>query len=221
MFDIDRRMRLAQLVLWTALGAVFGCTGSGAGDTDSLAVDPATLAEDPLVPIREVAPRIRIDARYATADNFTGRALYSSNILLLRFSVAERLMRVADRLAAEGHTLIVWDAYRPLSVQETMWSLVPDERYVANPAKGSKHNRGAAVDVTLGDRSGNALELPTRHDDFTERAHRDSIANATAEARRHYEILDAAMRAEGFIGLPTEWWHYDDPNWEHFPIVGR
>lgn len=223
MFDIESRGRFARFVAAIALGGVCGCAGGASPESPSAAesVDPIALGKEPLVPIVEVDPRIRIDARYATADNFAGRALYSSNVLMLRLSVAERLGRVAERLSSQGHTLIVWDGYRPLSVQEEMWALVPDERYVANPAKGSRHNRGAAVDVTLGDRSGRALELPTRHDDFTERAHRDSLTGATAAAKRNFEVLDAAMRAEGFLGLPTEWWHYDDPNWEHYPIVGR
>jgi D-alanyl-D-alanine dipeptidase len=171
------------------------------------------LHSDPLVDVAAVEPRIVIDLRYATDNNFTGRKLYPEARCLLRRSAAERLSRVADRVQADGLRLKIYDAYRPLAVQRELWRLVPDPRYVADPAKGSRHNRGAAVDVTLVDAAGRELEMPTAYDDFTEAAHRD-YTGGTELARRNRDYLSAAMSAEGFVGLATEWWHFDAPNWE-------
>jgi D-alanyl-D-alanine dipeptidase len=196
---------------------LFGCAR---GVDAPPAPTAAELAAEGLVPLTDVDPRIVVDLRYASTRNFVGVVLYSSDVPLLRQSVAERLKRANDRLAATGHRLVVWDAYRPLSVQQRLFDLVPDERYVANPQKGSRHNRGAAVDVTLADTHGRALPMPTDFDDFSERAHRVSLGGGAVE-RANYDILHAAMTAEGFVGLATEWWHYDDPAWESYPIVGR
>jgi len=172
-----------------------------------------------LVDLAAVDPTIRIDIRYATSDNFTGVAVYPVARCLLRRNAAERLARVQSRLRADGLGLLVWDCYRPFAVQERFWALVPDERYVARPERrggrpvaGSKHNRGAAVDVTLVDAGGAALAMPTGFDDFTERAHRGA-PGVPPEARANAERLEAAMASEGFEPLPTEWWHFDAPGW--------
>ncbi|HJW69501.1 MAG TPA: M15 family metallopeptidase [Candidatus Binatia bacterium] len=173
-----------------------------------------------LVDLATVDPTIRIDIRYATPDNFTGVAVYPVARCLLRRDAADRLARVQRRLRADGLGLAVWDCYRPFSVQERFWALVPDERYVARPERrdgrpvaGSKHNRGAAVDVTLVDAAGARLEMPTGFDDFSERAHRDA-ARVSPAARANAQRLEAAMVAEGFEPLPTEWWHFDAPGWQ-------
>ncbi len=184
---------------------------------------PAPPAPD-LVDVATLDPTIRLDLRYATPDNFTGVVVYPAARCLLRRDAAERLARVQRRLRAEGVGLLVWDCYRPLAVQERFWTLVPDERYVARPIRrdgrpvaGSKHNRGAAVDVTLVDAAGVPLEMPTRFDDFSERAHRG--APATPEARANAARLEAAMVAEGFAPLPTEWWHFDAPGWQAYEVL--
>jgi D-alanyl-D-alanine dipeptidase len=175
---------------------------------------------DQLVDLATIDPTIRIDIRYATTDNFTGVAVYPVARCLLRRDAAERLARVQRRLRADGFGLLVWDCYRPFAVQERFWALVPDQRYVARPERrdgrpiaGSKHNRGAAVDVTLVDAAGAGLEMPTGFDDFSERAHRDA-ARVSPAARANAQRLEAAMVAEGFEPLPTEWWHFDAPGWE-------
>lgn len=176
---------------------------------------------DPLVNLVTVEPTIRLEMRYAISDNFLKKAVYSKPVCLLHRSVAERLVRVQRQLATAGYGLKLWDCYRPLSVQKQMWALVPNEDYVANPAKGSRHNRGAAVDLTLVDGQGNALEMPTAHDDFTRTAARASEALWSTVARRHYILLDRAMTDAGFLPLPSEWWHYDAPRWEGYPILDQ
>jgi D-alanyl-D-alanine dipeptidase len=171
-----------------------------------------------LVDIKEVNPRIKVEIKYATEDNFTGRKLYDIGKCFLRKFVAMKLDSVQRELEKFGLGLKVWDCYRPLSVQKILWSIVPDERYVANPAKGSRHNRGCAVDLTLVDSLGNELPMPTRYDDFTEKAHRD-YSNLPDTLIKNRKILEDVMVKYGFVPLPTEWWHFDFKGWERFSIL--
>lgn len=171
-----------------------------------------------LVDVSALDSTIVIDLKYATDDNFVGKKLYQTNRALLRRGTAERLLRVQKRLRQQGYGLKIWDAYRPLSVQREMWKIVPDSRYVADPAKGSRHNRGAAVDVTLVDLQGRDLPMPTGFDDFSEKAaaHYDAPGR---EVKKNRAILQKAMTAEGFMILNSEWWHFDDPNWKDCPVL--
>ncbi len=169
------------------------------------------------VDLERFAPDIAREVRYATTNNFTGEVLYPSPQVFLRSSVAMKLRNVQMLLRKRRLGLKVWDAYRPLSVQKRLWERVSDPRYVANPAKGSKHNRGAAVDLTLVDGSGKELLMPTHFDDFSARAHR-SCPDLPVEARENSRLLEEAMVAEGFLPLPHEWWHFDDKEWEEYPV---
>lgn len=171
-----------------------------------------------LIDVSTAVPGVRLDIKYATADNFTKAVVYPAARCLLRPEAAAALAQVQTDLQAKGVSLKVWDCYRPLSVQKRFWKLVPDPRYVADPKKGSRHNRGAAVDLTLVDSSGRELEMPTGYDDFTEAAHRSSQAGTPA-ARSNAKILEDAMTARGFKGLPTEWWHFDFSGWQAFPLL--
>lgn len=170
-----------------------------------------------LIDIGSVNPRIRIDLRYATAENFVGRPMYRTSKCFLRREVAERLSKVQDELEKLGLGLKVWDGYRPLSVQKEFWKLVPDERYVASPVKGSRHNRGAAVDVTLVDRQGKELEMPTKYDDFTEAA--GAYAPCSEKAAENRKLLQRVMKANGFEVFPTEWWHFDATGWQKYDVL--
>ena len=171
-----------------------------------------------LVNIESVNPRIRLDLRYATADNFTHQVLYPRAKCFLRKAVADRLDRVQVELEQIGRGLKVFDCYRPLSVQKKMWELVPDERYVADPAKGSRHNRGAAVDLTLVTADGSEVAMPTPFDDFSERAHRNFVGLPAAVIQNRW-LLEQAMTRGGFVGLPTEWWHFDARGWESYDVL--
>ena len=168
------------------------------------------------VDVATIIPDAVIDIRYATVDNFTGTQLYPVARCKLRRAVATRLARAAKTLRKQNRRLLVWDCYRPTSIQDELWKRVPDERYVANPKQGSRHNRGAAVDVGLVDATGNAVTLPTKFDEFTEAAHRVNAlkGDAGTEARR----LEAAMKQAGFVGMPTEWWHFDAPDAAKYPL---
>jgi len=171
-----------------------------------------------LVDIKEVNPHIRVHMRYATEDNFTKKKLYDSNTCFLRKSVAIKLDAVQKELEGMGLGLKVWDCYRPLAVQRIFWAIVPDERYVANPGKGSHHNRASAVDVTLVDSQGKEVQMPTGFDDFSPRAHHD-YQDLPAQAIKNRELLKGLMKRAGFIPLPEEWWHYDDETWMQFDIL--
>ncbi len=171
-----------------------------------------------IVDIKEVNPRIIVDMKYAAEDNFTKKRLYDSNTCFLRKSTAVKLDEVQKELEKVNLGLKVWDCYRPLAVQRVFWQILPDERYVADPKKGSRHNRASAVDVTLVDSQGKELLMPTGFDDFSPRAHHQ-YRDLPDEAIRNRELLKGLMEKAGFIPLPDEWWHYDDRNWVRFDIL--
>lgn len=171
-----------------------------------------------LIDIRTVNDKIALDIRYATENNFLKRKVYPAARCVLRGAAAQALSQVQNDLVKQGLGLKVYDCYRPLSVQKLMWEILPDSRYVANPTKGSRHNRGAAVDLTLVDRNGKELEMPTDFDDFTEKAFRNS-KTATTQAQKNSLLLENAMKKYGFIPLATEWWHFDAPGWDKFSIL--
>ncbi len=171
-----------------------------------------------LVDIATVNPRIYRDIRYATENNFTRQKVYERAVCYLRPAVAEKLSRVQQELERSGLGLKVYDCYRPHSVQRRFWELMPDERYVADPAQGSNHNRGAAVDLTLVDSQGRELPMPSEFDDFTDRAHH-SNADVSETVKANRERLQRVMVKNGFLPLPTEWWHYDDNECARYPIL--
>jgi len=171
-----------------------------------------------MIDIKEMSPRILVDLQYATENNVARKRLYDINRCFLRKSTAIKLDAVQRDLEGMGLGLKVWDCYRPLSVQRELWKIMPDERYVADPRKGSRHNRGSAVDVTLVDSSGNELQMPTTFDDFAARAHHDYM-NLPEGAIRNRALLKGVMKKAGFIPLAEEWWHYDDENWAQFEMM--
>ncbi len=174
-----------------------------------------------LVDIANINPNIRLDIRYATTNNFTGKVVYLSSRCYLRRGTAEKLNKVQQELQELGLGLKIFDGYRPLSVQEKFWEICPDPRYVADPAEGSKHNRGSAVDVTLIElATGNELSMPSGFDEFTEKAHR-AYASMLPPAGRNCKLLELIMVKHGFIPLPTEWWHFDDEDWQSYELLDK
>lgn len=167
----------------------------------------------PLVELAAVNPRIKIDLRYATDNNFLGFSVYPKAVCYARYEVAQALNLVQQELETMNLGLKVFDAYRPLSVQQIMWDKIQDERYVANPAKHKgRHTRGTAVDLTLVDSFNHELEMPTAFDDFTEKAHSD-YPHASKEALQNRALLQYVMGKYGFQKIPTEWWHFDIQGW--------
>lgn len=163
-----------------------------------------------LIELKTTAEGLVYDIRYATSNNFTGQALYptKTNVCYLRRPAAEALARVAASLRKKGLGLKIFDAYRPYGVTETFWKLIGDERYVANPAKGSGHNRGISVDLTLIDLlTQKELNMGTGFDNFSDTAHH-SFTGLSEQVLQNRRLLREEMSRQGFQPLETEWWHY-------------
>ena len=173
-----------------------------------------------LVELTTLDPTIRLDVRYASTRNFLGTPLYSQARAFLQRPAAEALVRVQRSLAGEGYGLLVHDAYRPWYVTRIFWDAMPPDlhRYVADPAEGSRHNRGCAVDLTLYDlKSGRPVEMPSVYDEASERAYPD-YTGGTAAQRAARDLLRRHMEAEGFTVYEFEWWHFDYRDWKSYAI---
>lgn len=174
-----------------------------------------------LVDVTRAVPGVVLDVRYATPRNFMGAPLYDRARAYVVPEAAEALGRVQTRLARHGLGLVVYDAYRPWSVTWAFWEATPPAQrsFVADPSWGSKHNRGAAVDVGLvALQTGEAVEMPSDYDEFTSRA-AVAYAGGTRRSRHYRAILREAMLAEGFLPNPTEWWHFDLASWRRYPLL--
>lgn len=171
-----------------------------------------------IVDIRSIDSTIVLDIRYATANNFTKQVLYPVAKAKLRRVAAESLAAVQRELKKMNLGLKIFDGYRPLSIQRILWNIVPNTNFVADPKKGSKHNRGAAVDLTIIDAQGNELEMPTGYDDFTEKASH-AYMDLSPDAIANRALLLDVMTRHGFHSIKSEWWHYDFRGWEQFDIM--
>lgn len=224
-----RRIGLVPLLALDALAAAIVAVGATAcvrqtpaqsgvpRPADRPAATATTHAAPRFVDVTTVAPHVRLEMRYAAADNFLHAAVYPACArCLLREDAAKGIAKAQAALEAEGYGLKLWDCYRPPAVQVAMWKIEPDARFVANPATGSVHNRGGAVDVTLVTRDGGALEMPTKHDDFTSAAYLDAPASPAATKNR--AILHEALEGAGFTPIKTEWWHFDYEGSRGWPI---
>lgn len=188
----------------------------------ALALPPgdSTRPADLVEPVK-LDTTIRLDIRYATNSNFTGRTVYPAARAFLQRPAAEALLRAQTRLHGMGYGLVIFDAYRPLSITRLFWNLTPKakRKFVANPAKGSKHNRGCAVDCSLVRLStGEEVEMTSPYDDFTEKA-AAAYRGGTVEQHRVRDILRKVMEEEGFAVNPDEWWHFDYRDWRYYPIL--
>jgi D-alanyl-D-alanine dipeptidase len=183
-----------------------------------LALTAPALAADPLVDVRTAVPGVVLDVRYASARNILGKAVYPESAAFLRRSTAAKLARAAESLGSRGRRLVIYDAYRPLSVQRLLWAAKPDRRFVADPATGSVHNRGGAVDAGLAGADGAPLALPTDFDAFGPRA-AHGAKGVPPEAAANAAELKVAMEAAGFKSLKEEWWHYEDPAAKGWPLL--
>jgi D-alanyl-D-alanine dipeptidase len=174
-----------------------------------------------LVEIIKLDPTIKLDIRYATRNNFLGRTVYKQARAFLQRPAAQALVRINQALRKQGYGLIVHDGYRPWYVTKIFWDVTPADKkiFVADPAQGSRHNRGCAVDLSLFDlKTGQEVKMPGEYDEMTERSH-INYACASPEAKRLRELLRAAMEAEGFAVYEPEWWHYDYKDWKEYPIM--
>ena len=183
--------------------------------------EPGPFRAPDLVELITLDPSIKLDIRYATPNNLAGRAVYTEARAFLQRPAAEALVRANTALAAKGYGLLVFDGYRPWRVTKLFWDVTPPDKreFVADPAKGSKHNRGCAVDLSMYDRkTGREVEMPSVYDEMSPRAY-PTYAEGPAEARARREILRAAMEHEGFTVEPNEWWHFNYRDWTQYPIL--
>jgi D-alanyl-D-alanine dipeptidase len=173
---------------------------------------------EPLVEVTSLIPDAVVDLRYATADNFMKKKVYpdTARCLLLERS-AKMLKAAADQLREQGFRVRLYDCYRPHSVQYELWKVMPVPGYVADPKKGSNHNRGGAVDLGLVTLDGKDVELPSPYDFFGKAAHH-SFTGGSKAALANRDALRTAMEAAGFKKNPMEWWHYDLPNAFKYPL---
>jgi D-alanyl-D-alanine dipeptidase len=177
------------------------------------------LAPD-LVELTTLDPTIKLEIRYATSNNLFGTPFYSQARAFLQRPAAEALVRVSAALRPRGYGLLVHDGYRPWAVTKMFWEASPLEKriFVADPAQGSKHNRGAAVDLTLYDlATGQPVEMVSTYDETSPRAYPD-YPGGTSRQRWHRALLRRAMEAERFAVYETEWWHFDYADWRRYPI---
>ncbi len=183
-------------------------------------VETGTFRPSDLVELVTLDPTIKLDVRYATTNNFLGSVFYAQPRAFLQRPAAEAVARVHRALKPLGYGLLVHDGYRPWFVTKTFWETTPAEKkwLVANPASGSKHNRGAAVDLTLYDlATGRVIEMPSTYDESTPRAYA-FYPGGTSLQRWHRALLRRLMEQEHFAVNPEEWWHFDHDDWRNYAL---
>lgn len=183
-------------------------------------VETGDFLPSDLVELEKLDSTIKLDVRYASSNNFLGKPVYQQARAFLQRPAAESLVRAHRRLKQQGYGIVVHDGYRPWSVTKLFWDMTPPEKrdFVANPAKGSKHNRGCAADISLYDlKSGRILEMTSEYDEMTERAYPD-YTGGTPQQRHLRDLLRIAMEKEGFMVYEYEWWHFDYKDWRKYRI---
>jgi zinc D-Ala-D-Ala dipeptidase len=163
-------------------------------------------------------PTLAFDLKYATADNIAGYAIYTEARALLHPVAASALQRSLDIARLAGFTLLILDAWRPQQAQWHLWNACPDASYVVPPAQGSNHSRGVAIDLTLLDSEGNALDMGTAFDAMEDQSH-PFHPDVPQQAQRNRLMLNAIMLGGGFVGMPTEWWHFELPDAGRYPLL--
>lgn len=212
--------RLAITALRCSMGLAFFLAVFPAGAQQKTLPPPKKSAEawasEPMVDLSEACPTIRIELRYATSRNITGRPIYPPYArCFVRQSMVPRLQRAQDYLNEKGYGLKIWDAYRPEWAQKILWHAVPNPDFLQPPSQSaSMHTRGVAVDATLVTLEGSELRMPTGFDDFTPAANMHYAGDDPIVAR-HLRLLQAAMAKGGFLGMHGEWWHFVARDYEN------
>ena len=204
---------LSKLWALCGLAAISSCAAKPPRET-------GTFNPPDLVELQRLDPTIRLDIRYATPYNFAGRAVYSQARAFLQRPAAQALVRVNQELAPLGYRLLVFDGYRPWSVTKLFWDLMPPDKkeFVANPKKGSRHNRGCAVDVSLWSIAANKeVAMTGAYDEMSPRSATD-YTGGTPEQRASRDLLRSKMEQHGFKVLEAEWWHFDFKDWRAYRI---
>ena len=209
------RKRFLSLTLCLAFYACFSCVVAQTAPPRELHKREAHLIE-----LTTLDSSIKLDIRYATSNNFVGRPVYPQARAFLQKPAAKALLKVHHELVKQGLGLVIFDGYRPWTITKLFWDVVPEDKrkFVANPEKGSKHNRGCAVDLSIYDlKTGELIPMPSGYDEFTDRASPD-YRGGTAEETKNRELLRKLMQDAGFTVNPNEWWHFDYRDWEKYAI---
>lgn len=188
--------------------------------TSQLPKESGNFRTSRLVEVTSLDPTIKLDIRYATTNNFLGSVFYQTPHAFMPRPAAEALTRASQKLKALGYGLLIHDAYRPWYVTKIFWDAIPGDKkiFVADPSKGSRHNRGAAVDLTPYDlKTGKPVEMVGTYDETTDRSYPD-YPGGTSLQRWHRKLLRDAMESEGFTVYEAEWWHCDFKDWQKYPI---
>jgi D-alanyl-D-alanine dipeptidase len=183
--------------------------------------ESGTSRKPDLVELIKLDPTIKLDIRYATTNNFLQTPVYTQSRAFLQRPAAEALVRANRELKPYGYGLIIHDGYRPWYVTRIFWDATPNDKkiFVANPAKGSVHNRGCAIDLSLYDlKTGQEVKMPSGYDEMTRRAYAD-YSGGTAAERERRALLRRVMEKQGFKVNPDEWWHFDYEDWKLYPIL--
>jgi zinc D-Ala-D-Ala dipeptidase len=183
-------------------------------------IEKGEFKNSDLVELIKLDPSIKLDIKYATNDNLTGEPVYKEARAFMQRDAAMALIKANSALKAEGYSLLIFDGYRPWSVTKLFWDKTSEEnkRFVADPKKGSKHNRGCAVDLTLFDlKTGKQVDMPSVYDEMSERAY-PNYTGGTEEARRLRDLLRSKMEEQGFAVYDYEWWHFDYKDWKSYRI---
>jgi zinc D-Ala-D-Ala dipeptidase len=210
---------------WIGLGVavaaivlrIAGPSASTQGPPNELA---ATRAAD-LVELVTLDPTIKLDIRYAGTNNFLGKPVYKEARAFLQRPAATALLAAHRELGQHGYGLLIHDGYRPWAVTKLFWDLTPPNlrEFVADPASGSKHNRGCAVDLTMYDRAfGTAVAMPSGYDEMTKRAY-PTYQGGPPDGRGRRDLLRAVMERHDFTVEPNEWWHFNYKDWKEYPIL--
>ncbi|QIH40058.1 M15 family metallopeptidase [Flavobacterium sp. Sr18] len=160
------------------------------------------------VNLKQYSQDFEYDMKYATADNFLKAKVYDCGECFLRLKTVNALIAANKKFIEKGYKIKIFDCYRPLDIQKKMWKIVSNPKYVANPAKGSIHNRGGAVDITLVDRFGKELDMGTSFDFFGREASHNYL-NVSEEVKKNRIVLKTIMTSNGFNSFDSEWWHYN------------
>lgn len=203
------------------LAAILSFASFAAPFQDAPPKEPGPFLKPDLVELITLDSTIKLDIRYATPNNLAGRAVYPEARAFLQRPAAEALVRAHRALRGRGFGVLVFDGYRPWRVTRLFWDVTPPEKreFVADPAKGSKHNRGCAVDLSMYDlATGREIEMPSAYDEMSPRAY-PTYEGGSATSRTRRDALRAAMEHEGFAVEPNEWWHFNYKDWTRYPIL--
>ncbi|WP_410221783.1 M15 family metallopeptidase [Pedobacter sp.] len=175
--------------------------------------------DNELIEIKKAIPSVVLDIRYATTNNFMHQIMYKQARAFARKPVVEKLKVIQARLKKDGYGLKIFDGYRPYAVTVSFYEKATDKAFVANPNKGSKHNRGCALDLTLIDlKTGKDIPMPTPYDSFEDAAS-PTYANLPANIIKNRDYLIKIMHDNGFKVVNNEWWHFDFNGWQNYSLM--